>query len=67
MKERCDNCRFYEGGTEKGACQRYPPRPGGHDEWPVVSAKEWCGEWQMDTPRVEVDAAQFVISGDSYE
>jgi hypothetical protein len=50
----CKNCRFLERDDERrgGECRRYAPRPivsePGHGDalWPLVDAREWCGEFE---------------------
>lgn len=58
IKERCENCRFWErvcndGGNEYGICHRMPPIAVSSDngistEWPETEASSFCGEWQLD-------------------
>ena len=45
----CANCRYSEmTNAEQGTCNRYAPKPA-QDEawarWPLILARDWCGEW----------------------
>ncbi len=61
MKPTCGQCRFYQATADMaGECRRKSPQGvirvalhqgktsnGCFDAfWPIVSATDWCGEWQ---------------------
>jgi len=47
--ERCEACRFFHKRQGRwSVCRRFPPTPGAKgakDGFPVVSADDWCGEF----------------------
>ena len=54
----CTKCRFFDDHAAKstadeGLCRFNPPvtQPSAdeHGLWPVVSAKDWCGHFSVDT------------------
>ena len=54
----CSRCRFFDDHAAKpqadeGLCRFNPPvtQPSAaeHGLWPVVSAKDWCGHFSIDT------------------
>jgi len=43
----CKTCRFFH--AEQSQCRRYAPQPTADSRsafWPIVSASDWCGEYQ---------------------
>jgi uncharacterized paraquat-inducible protein A len=40
-QQSCAACRYFEHGEDAGKCHRYPPA---NDEYPLVTALDWCGE-----------------------
>jgi hypothetical protein len=50
---QCSTCRFYH--AEESQCRRYAPQPTADSRnahWPVVAAKDWCGEYQPADQKV---------------
>jgi hypothetical protein len=54
----CTKCKFFDDHvskvpTDDGLCRYNPPvtQPSAnvHGLWPVVSAKDWCGHFSVDT------------------
>jgi hypothetical protein len=44
---QCSTCRFFL--ADQSQCRRYAPQPTAdakNAHWPVVSASDWCGEYQ---------------------
>jgi hypothetical protein len=44
---QCSTCRFFQ--AEQSQCRRYAPQPTADKKnahWPIVSANDWCGEYQ---------------------
>lgn len=44
---QCSTCRFFL--AEQSQCRRYAPQPTAdakNAHWPIVSANDWCGEYQ---------------------
>jgi hypothetical protein len=44
---QCNTCRFFQ--ASQAQCRRYAPQPTAdakNAHWPVVSANDWCGEYQ---------------------
>jgi len=55
----CEGCTYYQAQERNiGACHRFPPGFAGdsspidfhHWKFPLVSANNWCGEFQAATP-----------------
>ncbi len=50
----CASCTFYDDGQAtptkaQGLCRHNPPSGGdGATAWPVVSARDWCGQFVFD-------------------
>lgn len=47
----CASCTFFDDGAAKtqGLCRHNPPSGGnGSTAWPVVSARDWCGQFVFD-------------------
>jgi hypothetical protein len=44
--KKCFDCEYYEPlGNVSGKCKRYPPA-GKIDEYTLVKANNWCGEYK---------------------
>jgi hypothetical protein len=44
---QCSTCRFFQ--AEQSQCRRYAPQPTADRKnayWPIVSASDWCGEYE---------------------
>ena len=53
-KESCENCMYFRNDLE---CHRHAPRPRlskiqGRIDWPVVSPRDWCGEFESKPTEV---------------
>jgi hypothetical protein len=48
----CQTCaHYFDKGSE---CRRYAPQPSEGDtkaKWPTVAAKDWCGEYKIDSAK----------------
>lgn len=60
--QRCGSCRFWllampDEEPEAGKCRRHTPGldPEGRGAWPLVTALDWCGEWELGDIDAEDD------------
>jgi hypothetical protein len=64
MKDICKECSFYRAEEEDfvvGVCRRYPPKlvdadeDGYSSEYPPVSEDDWCGEFNNQVGRRDLE------------